>query len=303
MYGGESMNPRLTRTQLKILQALVDIYLKTNSYVRSEHIGRITKKTPSTVRSHLQVLKTLGLVEGVPGPKGGYKPTFKAYEILLNYAISENSVRIFVNGRLLNPGVERIKLTALSNSSGEKAILRVHQKGLLSERDTVEIIYWNWLLIRGEVVKINGNDIIIDVKRLIAIPGKDSAIPAHPLVLMESETTIKDAADILSSQRVYCAVVIDKGRPAGILTLKHIAKAIAEGELKCSVKEIFDPNLTVVESKTTLWDVIQLYSGEKSDALVIAENGRLTGLISGREIVNGLANTVLPLSPGTGNNG
>jgi len=290
----EYMNLRITHTQLKILQALVDIYLKTSNYVRSEDIGQVAKKTPSTVRSHLQLLKTLGLIEGVPGPKGGYKPTFKAYEFLLNHALSEKAVKIFVNGEPRNLGVERIKLTALSNSSGEKTILTVYQETALSEGDIIEIIYWKQLLIKGKILKTVGREVVIDVERLLAIPNIEVAILTHPFVLIESDMTIKDAANILSSQRIYCAIVTERGRPAGILTLKHIAKAIAEDELTCSVKEIFDPSLSVVDSSMTIWDLIQIFSGEDSEVLIVAENGKLAGVISGKEVITGLVETVLP---------
>jgi len=286
------MNLRLTYTQMRILRALVDTYLKTSGYVRSEEVGRAVKKPPSTVRSHLQFLKTLGLIEGVPGPKGGYKPTSKAYEYLLNRAPSEKAVKIFVNGVLRNLSAERIKLSSLSNPSSERAVLSLHQEVTLSESDRIDIIYASQLLIHGKITRVIGRDVIIDVEKLLAIPNKEVATLTHPLVLVDSDTSIKDAASILSNQKAYCAIVFDEGKPIGILTLKHIVKAVAEGRLKCSVNEITDPNLTTVDSNMAIWEVIKLLSRENTEVLITTENGKLTGVVSGKEVMDVLANAV-----------
>src|SRR5665647_2343167 len=37
---------------------------------------------PGTVRNQMQALKTIGLVDGVPGPKGGYIPTALALSLI-----------------------------------------------------------------------------------------------------------------------------------------------------------------------------------------------------------------------------
>ena len=116
----------------------------------------------------------------------------------------------------------------------------------------------------------------------------------HPIVLIESSRSIKDAASIFSRQKIYCAVVTERGKPAGFLTLKHIAKAIAEDELTCSVKEVFEPSLLIVDSSIGIWETIRLFSGEDSEVLIVSENGKLTGLISGKEVLNGFAKTALP---------
>ena len=48
----------------------------------------------------MQSLRSLGLVKGVPGPRGGYKPTIKAYHTL-NIQASDNQtlVPIYRDGK------------------------------------------------------------------------------------------------------------------------------------------------------------------------------------------------------------
>ena len=72
----------LTESQKTILQELVDLYRDTETAVKGETIAGQIDRNPGTIRNQMQSLKALQLVEGVPGPKGGYKPTANAYNAL-----------------------------------------------------------------------------------------------------------------------------------------------------------------------------------------------------------------------------
>jgi predicted transcriptional regulator len=72
----------LTTSQRKILTALINLTRDTEAAVKGEDIAAEVDRNPGTIRNQMQSLKALQLVEGVPGPKGGYKPTATAYEAL-----------------------------------------------------------------------------------------------------------------------------------------------------------------------------------------------------------------------------
>jgi len=72
----------LTPSQQTILTALVNLYSSQEEAVKGEEIAEEVDRNPGTIRNQMQSLKALQLVEGVPGPKGGYKPTTNAYEAL-----------------------------------------------------------------------------------------------------------------------------------------------------------------------------------------------------------------------------
>ena len=71
----------LTPSQKKILEALINLHRETESAVKGEAIAKEVDRNPGTIRNQMQSLKALQLVEGVPGPKGGYKPTGTALEL------------------------------------------------------------------------------------------------------------------------------------------------------------------------------------------------------------------------------
>lgn len=89
----------LTTSQKTTLTALTNLYLGTQEAIKGRHIAEEVGRTPASIRNKMQSLKALQLVEGVPGPEGGYKPTPRAYEVLDISQLDEPvSVPLRVNG-------------------------------------------------------------------------------------------------------------------------------------------------------------------------------------------------------------
>jgi hypothetical protein len=104
----------LTSSQKTILTALINLYRKQEEAVKGEDIAEEVNRNPGTIRNQMQSLKALQLVEGVPGPKGGYKPTANAYEALDVQTMDEPAaVPLYREGEL----VEGVNVEAVNLSS------------------------------------------------------------------------------------------------------------------------------------------------------------------------------------------
>ena len=105
----------LTPSQKNILQELVNLYRESESAVKGEDIAEKVDRNPGTIRNQMQSLKALQLVEGVPGPKGGYKPTATAYDTLQIQDMDQAAeVPLRHNGDIVeHANVEEIDLTSV----------------------------------------------------------------------------------------------------------------------------------------------------------------------------------------------
>lgn len=72
----------LTSSQERVLTALVNLAENADRPVSGREIAESIDRNPGTVRNRMQSLRDLRLVEGVPGPEGGYVPTDGAYDAL-----------------------------------------------------------------------------------------------------------------------------------------------------------------------------------------------------------------------------
>ena len=126
----------LTPSQKTILTALINLHRETEDAVKGEDIAEEVDRNPGTIRNQMQSLKALQLVEGVPGPKGGYKPTATAYEALDIQRMDEPaSVPLSHEGEpVTDANVEEIDLSSVHHP--ELCRAEIHLQG--SSRDIHE---------------------------------------------------------------------------------------------------------------------------------------------------------------------
>jgi predicted transcriptional regulator len=123
----------LTPSQKNILQELVNLYGESESAVKGEDIAEKVDRNPGTIRNQMQSLKALQLVEGVPGPKGGYKPTANAYDALQIQELDQAAdVPLAHNGDPVSEAnVEEIDLTSVHHP--EKCRAEIKLQGSINE--------------------------------------------------------------------------------------------------------------------------------------------------------------------------
>ncbi|WP_101297356.1 Rrf2 family transcriptional regulator [Halegenticoccus soli] len=168
----------LTPSQKTILTALINLYRKTEDAVKGEDIAEEVNRNPGTIRNQMQSLKALQLVEGVPGPKGGYKPTANAYEALdVDQMDEPASVPLFHNDEAVEgANVEEIDLSSVHHP--ELCRAEIHLQGSVRdfhEGDTVTVgpTPLSKLVIEGIV---DGKD---DTSNILILRIEDMVAPAE----------------------------------------------------------------------------------------------------------------------------
>jgi predicted transcriptional regulator len=132
----------LTPSQQSILQELVNLFREEETAVKGETIAGQVDRNPGTIRNQMQSLKALQLVEGVPGPKGGYKPTAKAYDALQIQKLDNAAdVPLRHDGDLVEEAnVEEIDLTSVHHPEACRAEIKLRGSATnFHEGDTVTV--------------------------------------------------------------------------------------------------------------------------------------------------------------------
>ncbi len=291
------MELELTQIQKDILYALITLYKrKTGLSIKGEEIAELINRNPGTVRNQMQALRALGLVEGVPGPKGGYRPTVKAYE-LLSITKPEESVRVPVikNDELLEDlSVEELSFPSISHPEVCQARVRVVgdiKKISVGDRLLIGPTPVNELIVVG---KVSGRDdtantVVIDTEGIVALP-KDT-IGEHmstPIITVDKDTTVREAAKILSERKIYCTPVKSGDTLIGIFTLEHAVKAMADNKIDAKVEEVMRPKIVLAEKDTTIREAIRLMRDEEVRILVVTDKGKPVGIITDQKVMTKL---------------
>lgn len=288
----------LTQIQKDILYALVTLYKKKGGgSVKGEEIAELINRNPGTVRNQMQALRALGLVEGVPGPKGGYRPTAKAYE-LLAITKPEEAVRVpvIVNDELMEDlSAEEIDLPSLSHPEVCQAKIKMIgdvKKINIGDRIVVGPTPVNELMIYGRVIGRDDteNSVVISIEKIHAIP-KDE-VGEHmsaPIITSDAEETVKEAAKRLAEHGIYCTPVKKNDKLVGIFTLDHAVKAFVEGKENEKVEKVMRPKIVTVDKRIKLSEALRIMRDEDVRILVVTDNGKPVGVITDQKILSILA--------------
>ena len=284
----------LSLIQKDILITLITLYHQQSHSIKGEEIASMIQRNPGTVRNQMQALKAIGLVDGVPGPKGGYIPTALAYnELSLNTGDGDYTVPISRNGELVRGATaQEIDFTTLCHPDVCHAVIKLVGTAKLFEIGdliTIGPTPVNKLLIRGEVF---GKDeskqlLLIATSEMLSLPKQPVKMyMSSPLKTLKSTNTLREALHLFNHDHIHGAPIIDNEKLAGIITMSDIAQAIErELPLTTPVSQVMTTDVVEAPSDTKLFDVIRRFKEREIGRLIVVENNRPVGILPQSDII------------------
>lgn len=290
----------LTSVQKEILQTLINLYQSSNGKsIKGEDIAEVMSRNPGTIRNQMQSLRSLGLVKGVPGPRGGYKPTIEAYHSL-NIKVSDNDskVPIYKNGKRLDDiSVAKIEFTSVPQPSECEAAIKV--LGSIKDLnlgDTIRIgpTPVNNLGVMGEIVGRDDMDniLLVDTTTIRSIPKKTVGdIASRDVISFKMDCSIKEAANKLISNEIDGAPVMKDGKVVGVFTVTDLVKAIAQDNEDKTVGDLMSTNVVIVNEDLKIANAIEVMLKKSISRLIIADNdNNLLGIVTRTDLIDSITN-------------
>lgn len=284
----------LSLIQKDILITLISLYHQYSHPIKGEDIAEIIKRNPGTVRNQMQALKVLGLVDGVPGPKGGYHPTARAYgELNITNDYSESDVPILKNDQELDGvKVSEIAFTTLTHADLCHALIKIIgnvRAFEIGDRVTVGPTPVNKLLIKGEVFgkdEVN-SALLISTSEMTSLPKKPvKDYMSMPLISLEPDMTIAYAMKTLLQKRIHGAPVIENGELAGIVTLTDIVTSIDRGmTVENLVREMMVKDVITIPADRRLYEVVRQFKERGIGRVIVLEEGKPVGILTHSDIL------------------
>lgn len=283
----------LTPVQRDILTALINIHRVEGRAVKGEEIAELIDRNPGTIRNQMQSLKALNLVEGVPGPKGGYRATGAAYEALNIDATGDVvEVPVIRNGVLVEGATaSEIVFNKVMHTNQCDGVIRII--GNIRDfniGDEIEVgpTPVNKLYIRGTVM---GRDdtmsrLILHIAEMISVPKVPIKKIARRAVRIPPNATLQEAARILVHNGVQEALVDDSS--PGLINLADITRAVADGRTNLEAKEIMTRGFLTIDSEEPIYEAIKMLGRTGASQLVVSESGVLWGIITSGDLIKSL---------------
>ncbi|MBR5814735.1 MAG: CBS domain-containing protein [Methanocorpusculaceae archaeon] len=284
----------LSLIQKDILITLISLYHQYSHPIKGEDIAEIIKRNPGTVRNQMQALKVLGLVDGVPGPKGGYHPTARAYgELNITNDYSESDVPIQKNNCDMDGiKVSEIAFTTLTHADLCHALIKIIgnvRAFEIGDRVTVGPTPVNKLLIKGEVFgkdEIN-SALLISTSEMTSLPKKPVRdYMSMPLISLEPDMTIAYAMKTLLQKKIHGAPVLENGELAGIVTLTDIVTSIDRGMTgENLVREMMVKDVITIPADKRLYEVVRQFKERDVGRVIVMDGEKPVGILTHSDIL------------------
>lgn len=284
----------LSLIQKDILITLISLYHQYSHPIKGEDIAEIIKRNPGTVRNQMQALKVLGLVDGVPGPKGGYHPTARAYgELNITNDYSESDVPIQKNNCDMDGiKVSEIAFTTLTHADLCHALIKIIgnvRAFEIGDRVTVGPTPVNKLLIKGEVFgkdEIN-SALLISTSEMTSLPKKPVRdYMSMPLISLEPDMTIAYAMKTLLQKKIHGAPVLENGKLAGIVTLTGIVTSIDRGMTgENLVREMMVKDVITIPADKRLYEVVRQFKERDVGRVIVMDGEKPVGILTHSDIL------------------
>jgi len=108
-------------------------------------------------------------------------------------------------------------------------------------------------------------------------------IMVYKVITIEADATARDAAKLMNKHDIGCLIVVEKGKPIGIVTERDMLKRIlAESQdlKKTNVQEIMSKPLTVGTPDMEIESAAKIMFTKKIKKLPIVKNEKLIGLVT-----------------------
>ena len=290
----------LTSVQKEILQTLINLYQSSDGKsIKGEDIAEVMNRNPGTIRNQMQSLRSLSLVKGVPGPRGGYKPTIEAYHSL-NISISDKEAKVPIykgDERLEDISVAKIEFTSVPQQEECEAAIKV--LGSIKDLnlgDTIKIgpTPVNNLGIMGKVVGRDDMDniLLVDTTTIRSIPKQSVGdIASKNVISLSMDCNLKDAARVLSENKIDGAPVIKDGKVVGVFTSTDLVQAFAEDKDDAVVGDLMSRKVIIINENLKIAKAIEIIFKKNISRLIIADDdNNLLGIVTRTDLINSMTN-------------
>lgn len=288
----------LTSVQKEILQSLINLYRQSKcTSVKCENIAELMGRNSGTIRNQMQSLRSLGLVKGVPGPRGGYKPTLEAYQTLnIENDPCQINIPFYVNGRIVpDISVNKIEFNSILRPGNCEATISVLGNiKHLDLDDTVKIgpTPVNNLTVTGVIIGRDDVDnvLLLKTNNIQSVPNVDiKSVATEDVVTISPDLTLSEIAKVLITKNIRGVPVMVDNEILGIVMYKQLVEMISEEKYDLVAKDIMSTDfVTVKEDMSLIGTLDKMYKNNLSLILLLDDENNLSGIATFSDIIKRL---------------
>jgi len=117
-------------------------------------------------------------------------------------------------------------------------------------------------------------------------------VMAKPVITIDKDSSVREAAKIMSEKGIGCIVVTDKGKPVGITTERDMLQGVVAKGLdasKLKMENIMSKPLITINGNVPIINAIRVMEKNSVRRLLVVEKGKIVGIVTQRDLLRALA--------------
>jgi CBS domain-containing protein len=125
-----------------------------------------------------------------------------------------------------------------------------------------------------------------------APPDQVSAIMSTKVITVKATDKVIVALRSMVRHKIGSIIVVEKGKPVGILTERDVSIRIAKGQnlRGMSLKKVMSKPLVTIEPSMSIWEAVELMVRKDILRLPVIEADRLVGMVTERDMLRYMLN-------------
>jgi CBS domain-containing protein len=124
------------------------------------------------------------------------------------------------------------------------------------------------------------------------LPSVVDDIMSHPVITVDVGVNIKDAAFLMTEKRIGCLIIVERGRPVGIVTKSDIIRRVVSlckdpGIVK--VADVMSKPLITIGRDINIIEAMRKMREHSITQMVVMDNGNLVGIVAERDVIRGVS--------------
>ena len=113
------------------------------------------------------------------------------------------------------------------------------------------------------------------------------------IIRVSPETSMTELKEVLRVNRISGAPVLDGDQLVGVISIEDLIKALVEGDVQAPVRKRMTTRMITVRENESVVEAVKKFAQYKvGRLLVVNEQGRLTGILTGGDITRGLLEAI-----------
>ena len=123
-------------------------------------------------------------------------------------------------------------------------------------------------------------------------PSVVADIMSSPVVTIDRETNVKDAALLMTDKRIGSIIIMERGQAIGIVTERDMLERVVSpcrDPCATKMKEIMSSPLITIPKETSILDAMRKMRENYISRLLVMDDDKLLGILSERDIIRAVS--------------